>query len=271
MSEQTIPIRRPGSQPVIVEEPSKYPTETINLPSQGWFYPETSPLSSGKVELKMMTAKEEDILTNENYQKKNIVFDKLIKSLVVDKSIDTSELLVADLNALLLAARRLGIGDSYNVKIDCSACNNSSTVSIDLSKINYKDCDLSVYPKGVNCFDFDLPVSKRKVQFKILSQKDVEQIHTETTILQKSNPDNSSEMTTRFKHVIISVDGNSDREVIRKFVDTQFLAMDSRALRKRMSEGFPGLDTMFDFVCSNCGHAERMDVPFTVQFFWPED
>ncbi len=59
------------------ENKLKIPTEVVDLPSQGLVYPESSPLSSGKIEMKYMTAREEDILTNQNYISNGTVIDKL--------------------------------------------------------------------------------------------------------------------------------------------------------------------------------------------------
>lgn len=272
----TIPIRRPVSQAVptppvsVVEEP-KYPTEVIPFPSRGWFYPEENPLSSGEIEIKMMTAKEEDILTNENYVKKNIVFDKLLRSLVIDKTVDISDLLVMDHDAIMLAARRLAYGDSYKVKISCPRCDFENNAVIDLSKINYKEVDLEKFPKGINSFEFQLPFSKKVVKFKSLTNKDSEMMSKDIENHRKANKDDVSLATTRLKYMIVSIDGDDDRNVIRRFVDNEMLARDAMALRKYSSDILPSLDSSFNFECSNCSNVERMDVPFTVRFFWPEE
>ena len=76
------------------------PTETVELPSKGLLYPESSPLSSGTIEMKYMTAKEEDILTNSNYLTNGTAIDRLLKSLIVDKKINYNELLLGDKNAI---------------------------------------------------------------------------------------------------------------------------------------------------------------------------
>ena len=75
-----------------MEQKFNFPTEVIELPSKGLLYPKSSPLSKGTVELKYMSAKEEDILTNQNYLQKGTVIDKLLESLIVDKEISYSEL-----------------------------------------------------------------------------------------------------------------------------------------------------------------------------------
>ena len=62
-----------------------FPTEIIDLPSKGKLYPKDHILSSGTIEMKYMTAKEEDILTNQSYIKQGVVLDKLFKALIMTK------------------------------------------------------------------------------------------------------------------------------------------------------------------------------------------
>ena len=69
------------------ENKPSFPTEVIELPSKGLLYPESNPLSSGKLEMKYMTAKEEDILSNQSYIQKGTVLDKLLESLITTKEI----------------------------------------------------------------------------------------------------------------------------------------------------------------------------------------
>ena len=86
---------------------SKYPTETIDLPSGGKLYPQDSPLSSGKIEIKYMTAKEEDILTSANLIKKGVVIDRLLDSIIVTEGVGIDDLILGDKNAIMVAARIL--------------------------------------------------------------------------------------------------------------------------------------------------------------------
>ena len=88
----------------------KFPTEVVDLPSKGLLYPKENPLSSGQIEVKYMTAKEEDILTSANLIKSGRVIEKLLESLIVDKSIKVDDILVGDKNAILIAARILAYG-----------------------------------------------------------------------------------------------------------------------------------------------------------------
>lgn len=273
MSEETIEIKRPSINTSTVKESNtqpKYPTEVVDLPSKGHFYNQDSELSSGKVELKMMTAKEEDILTNENLIKKGEVLNKMLQSLIINKNINTDELLVGDKNSLFVFARRLAYGDNYGpLKVTCKHCREETEVNIDLSEMKEKEIDFSSHNKGVNLFKFVLPYSKRVVEYALPVSRDEKNIDAELKSINKINKNNSAEMTTRLKFLIKSVDGNSDIAYIRKFVDSELLSRDSIALRAEIKKNTPDLDMAFDFTCEHCNANERMDVPMTAQFFWP--
>jgi phage FluMu protein Com len=276
MNSDTIPITRPASVSNIAtvsqKIESKYPTEIIDLPSQGYFYATDDPLSSGKVELKMMTAKEEDILTSENLIRKGTVLDRLLESLIVNKNVKVENLLIGDKNALFVAARRLAYGDEYGpIEITCPACKETNSKNINLADIKTKELNISEYntQKGSNNFTFELPHSKRTITFKLLNTEDESKIDLELKALSKISK-TSSEVTTRLKYIITSVDGEKDSAIIRKFVDTELLSKDSVKLRELIRKLSPDVDMSFNFKCENCGHEERMGVPMTVQFFWPE-
>jgi hypothetical protein len=271
MSDQIVSITRPGNQsnPVTQKQESSFPTEVINLPTKGWFYPESSPLSSGQLELKVMTAKEEDILTSKNLIQKGLVLDKLLQSLIVDKTIKSEEMFNCDRNAAFLAIRRLAYGDDYKANVTCTKCGVDNEISIDLGKMDNKPFDFSKYEKGKNEFEFQLPISKKHITFKLLTKKDEDNIDNELKALAKINKDISREITTRLKTVIIAIDGNPDRSEIRKFIDNELTSRDSLALRSYMRETTPDVDMEFDFSCSSCGVERREDTPMGVSFFWP--
>ena len=159
METQTIPITRSpqASQRQLDQKvENKFPSETINLPSKGWFYPIESPLSSGTLELKMMSAKEEDILTSKNLIQKNIVLDKLLEAVVINKTIVLDEMLVCDRNAAFFAIRRLAYGDDYRATITCGRCGKENSIVIDLGKIDNRPFDFEKYPRGENNFTFKM-------------------------------------------------------------------------------------------------------------------
>jgi phage FluMu protein Com len=249
---------------------NKYPTDVIPLPTKGWFYPEGHPLSSGEIELKQMTAKEEDILANTQLRKNGKFLEKLLESLIVNKSIKQEDILVPDKNAIFLAIRRLAYGDEYPVSITCPSCLEVNRVTINLSTVENKPFDFDSHPKGVNAFDYKLPSSGITVTYKLLNQIDERDTEAELTNFKKLNKDISREYTTRLKYLIIGLDGNADKGAIRKFVDEQLSAKDSLALRKQMRETNPDIDFSFDFVCNNCSHERRQDIPLGLSFLWPD-
>jgi len=178
----------------------KIPTETVTLPSKGLLYPETSSLSKGEIEMKYMTAKEEDILTNANYIRQGTVIDKLLQALIVTP-IDYNELLIGDKNAILVAARILGYGKDYNITF------GGNEYTVDLTQLQNKEVDFSLFKRGTNDFSFILPHSNNTVTFKILTHGDEQKIEAEIKGLQKVNPNTTTDITTRMKHMITSVEG----------------------------------------------------------------
>ena len=235
------------------------PTETIELPSQGLVYPDSSPLSSGKIEMKYMTAREEDILTNQNYISKGIVLDELLKSLIVSK-INYDELVVGDKNAILIAARILGYGKDYSFSYD------GEEHTVDLSKIDNKPLDQNIFRKGINEFDFTLPASTTEITFKFLTGSDEKKIKAELEGLKKINKNSSAELSTRLKYMITSVSGSREAKDIREFVDNMLLARDSRALREYIKEVQPDVDMTF----FPNGSETKSTIPFGLNLFWPD-
>lgn len=263
--------RPPGSTPtpVVSKQESKFPTEVINLPSKGWFYDTNSPLSSGTLELKQMTAKEEDILTSRNLIQKNIVLDKLLESVIIDKSIKPEEMLVCDRNAAFFALRRLAYGDKYDATVTCPRCGKENEVEIDLSQADNKPIEFEKFTRGQNSFEFYLPSHKIMITFKLLSKKDEDVITRELEASTKYNKDLSTEITTRLTHVITSIDGDTDKMKIRRFVAEELLSRDSLALRKYIREAMPDIESSFDFSCQHCRLERREETPMGVSFFWP--
>ena len=240
----------------------KFPTEMVELPSKGYFYFEGHPLSSGKVEIKYMTAKEEDILTSQNLIQQGTVIDKLLESLIVDKSIKIDDMLVGDKNAIMLSARILGYGKEYEFEYA------GVEQSVDLSKLEAIDLDFSKFTKGQNEFSFELPNSKRTVTFKLLSGNDEKTISAEIEARKKINKDVSVELTTRLKQMILSVDGKTEKNYINNFVENEFLSRDSYALREYLVDITPDVD-MSVKITNSAGKEVEVAVPITVRFFWP--
>lgn len=240
----------------------KIPTEQITLPSKGLLYPKESPLAKGEIEMKYMTAKEEDILTNANYIRQGTVIDKLLQALIVTP-IDYNELLVGDKNAILIAARILGYGKDYTIE------HKGKEYIIDLTTMPEKKVNTSLFKTGMNEFTFTLPKSENTVTFKLLSHGDEQKIEAEIKGLQKINPNSVPEMTTRLKYMITSVNGDRDQKNIRDFIDTYLLAPDARALRQYYATISPDIDMKFipndeDYT------GEGIDIPISLNFFWPD-
>jgi hypothetical protein len=244
-----------------MEQTQKFPTEVVDLPSKGKLYTQDSPLAKGTIEMKYMTAKEEDILTNQNYIEKGIVIDKLLQALIVDKTIDYNQLLVGDKNALLIAARILGYGKDYEFNY------GGEVEKIDLSLLNNKELHPDVEKSTENSFNFTLPATGKVITFKLLSHGDEQAIDSEVKGLKKINKESSAELSTRLKHMIIAVNGDSERSTVRSFVDNEFLARDSRAFRNYLRDFQPDVDMKF---YPENGPEGGIDIPIGVNFLWPD-
>ena len=237
----------------------KFPSEEVELPSKGLVYPKENPLSSGKIEIKYMTAKEEDILTNQAYIQKGNVLDKLIESLIVNKDINYKDLILGDKNAVLVAARILGYGQSYKFEL------RGEEHDVDLSEVKNKEIDESKFTQGENSFSFKLPHSGNDITYKILNGHDESKIEAELRGLKKVNKNASPELSTRLKYLITSVNGENENKKIREFVDNFLLARDSRSLREHIKETQPDIDLTFELE----GEGE-VTIPIGINFFWPD-
>lgn len=236
----------------------KFPTEEVELPSKGLLYPESNPLSSGKVELKYMTAREEDILSNQSYIQKGIVLDKLLRSLIVNKDINIDDLVTGDKNAIFIAARVLGYGSDYKFNYD------EEEYEIDLSKIENKPFDIdALTDEGYGTFE--MPSNGTKVQYKHLTEKDINTITKEVLGLSKLSKGAPPEITTKLKHQIVSINGDTNKNEIRNYVDNFLLARDSRSFRNHLKNSAPDVDLSF---ITNSG--KEIEIPITVNFFWPD-
>ena len=240
----------------------KFPTETVDLPSKGYFYMEGHPLSSGKVEIKYMTAKEEDILTSQNLIQQGTVIDVLLQSLIVDKTINVNDMLIGDKNAIMVASRILGYGKDYEFTYD------GVEQTVDLSILEPEKMDFSKFTKGQNLFNFKLPNSEREITFKLLTGGDEKNIAAEVKAKEKVSKEQSFELTTRLKNMIISVDGKSDKAYINNFVDNEFLSIDSLAFREYLTSITPDVD-MTTKVVDSTGKESEVTIPVTLRFFWP--
>lgn len=251
-----------------MEQKFKFPTEQIDLPSKGLIYPPESPLSKGVIEMKYMTAKEEDILSNANFIKQGIVIDKLLQAMVITP-IDYNELLNGDKNAILIAARILGYGKDYEFMFTDPKTGVTEKASADLTTLKEKEINETLFTPGKNEFNFQLPFSKVTVTFKLLSHGDENKIEKEVKGLSKINAQGSYDVSTRLKHTIIAVNGDRDTATVRDFVDNM-LARDIRPLRDYINNIMPDLNMKVDVVKSNGDVVEDVDLPIGINFFWPD-
>lgn len=244
-----------------MESKFKIPTETVDLPSKGLLYPKDSPLANGVLEMKYMTAKEEDILTNQNYITKGTVIDRLIKSLITTEGFNYDNLLIGDKNAIMVAARILSYGPEYQIQ------HNGEKVTVDLSQVENIVIEDKDYKNG-NKFDLKLP-SGNEVEFKLLTHGDEKAVDREIAGLKKIDKNSSPQVTTRLKRMILSINGSSEVKDIREFVDKYMLATDARALRKEYSRLQPDVDLTFNYTNEDGGE-EDVAIPIGIGFFWPD-
>ncbi len=247
------------------EKQYDFPTEVLDLPSKGLVYPKDHPLASGYITIKHMTAKEEDILSNQNLIKKGIVLDKLFESIIVD-NINPNDITIGDKNAIVLATRLLGYGSDYKMSFYSSLTGQTKEINIDLSKIKTKEIDFSKF-NNKNEFEYTLPSNGKKITFKLLTHGDEIAIEKDIAALEKLNKDVSADITTRLRYMIKSVDGDNSVAAVNKFVNGM-LAKDSRAFREYIKAITPDMDMKYEFE-HETGEKEVINITLGVGFFWP--
>ena len=249
----------------------KVPTEFVPLPSFGLVYSPNSPLHNLKeIEVRYMTAADEDILTSRSLLRSGKAIDAVLKNCILDARINPEELLSGDKNALITFLRVSGYGPEYKVEIDCPSCEETSKYEFDLSQLEMKTLDVEPIEQGENRFHIQLPTGTH-IEFKFLNSAEEKEISdAQDRIKRSTNSPVDRNVTTRLKNTIISIDGNTDSSLINQYVDT-LNVRDSRALRKHMEDNTPDIDMNQEFNCSHCGHRGEVDVPISVSFFWPDE
>ena len=243
----------------------KFPTEVIDLPSLGKVYPKDSPLADGKIELKYITTREEDILMSQNLIKKGVVIDKLLDSLIVTKDVKQADLILGDKNAVLVAARILAYGPEYSVEVtNPNDLEQKIQHTFDLSKCPFKESVEGIDYTN-NSFDYTTEVGKTKIKFKLLTGADEALIEKELEQSKKYGYD--SDISTRLRYTIIEVDGDSKPETITSFTQNM-LARDSVALRNYIQGISPDIDLTSEIEIG--GETVSVSIPLTVEFFWPK-
>lgn len=247
------------------------PVATVPLPSNGRVYPASSPLY-GKTELEIrpMTAREEDILTNKVLLKKGTVITELIRSCLIDKAIDVGEMIAGDRNALMVSIRATGYGHEYDAEVTCGneECEQKSSRTFNLNELEVKRLSISPIEEGSNLFEFTLPSSKIPVLFKFLTGNDETEITTTQERQKKMSLNTSNAVTMNLMHCIVSVKGSTDRAKISKFIQMMPVA-DSFALREYIKKNEPGIVMKQVTECPSCEHREEVAIPIGVTFLYP--
>ena len=246
------------------------PIESVPLPSRGVVYPSNSALFDKEtLDIKPMTAKEEDILMSRAYIKNGTVITKLLESCLVDKAIDVDSLISGDRNALMLALRITGYGADYKIEMGCPQCGNQTEADFNLSELPIKRLDIDPVSKGENAFEVELPVTKKTVLLRFLNGYD----EKEQTIIderkRKSGIMTNTSVTDRLTRSIISVDGVTDKNKIAFFVKN-IPVRDSLSLRKFLDNEEPGVEMKGHMTCKYCYEESEVEIPVTSQFFWPD-
>lgn len=245
------------------------PSEMVPIPSGGKVYPAGSPLHlKDTVEIRPMTAREEDILTSRALIKKGTVVNELIKSCLIDRSINVSDMLLGDRNALMVAVRITGYGPDYTAEIQCGECQAKNEQVFNLAELPIKRLELEPVIEGANLFEFLLPHTKKKVRFKFTTGRDEEEQNVTQEKQKKMGMQTESNVTTSLHQSIVSIDGVEDRFKISNFIK-MMPARDSLALRNYIRDSEPGLTMKQEVACPSCGHSEEVNMPLGVTFLWP--
>jgi len=246
------------------------PVELVPLPSGGTVYPVGSPLhGQDTVEVRAMTAREEDILTSRALIKKGTVITHLIKSCMTNKDVEVHKMISGDRNALMIALRITGYGQSYDVDVTCPSCEVKSKQAFDLAELPIKQLEIEPVDVGQNLFRFELPMTKKTVQFKFLTGLDEQEIMTISERKKKSGFQGDNLVTMRLKYAIVSIEGITDKSKINSFI-RNMPARDSLALRKYIDKNEPGIEMKSWMDCPACFEQSEVRLPMGAGFFWPD-
>ena len=245
------------------------PTEFVELPSKGLFYPEGHPLHNQTViEIKHMTAKEEDILTSEALLRNELAIDRLLESVIINNEIKVADLLLGDKNAILIASRITGFGPYYDVTAACPSCKKESDYTFDLSDLKSKAIELpeGVTAEGDGIFSFELPVSKVRAYVRLLTSRDEKNISS--LLVPTKGKGASNPITGLLKSIVVQANEHTDPALVHQFIEAMPLP-DVKHLRKLYEAVKPDLDLRFDINCPHCHEDGKVGMPMTAAFFWP--
>lgn len=246
------------------------PVESVPLPSKGIVYNPDSPLHGKEtLEIRAMTAKDEDILTSRALIKKGTVISHLLKSCLIDKSINPEEMLSGDRNAIMTALRVTGYGPEYTVEVDCPACGERSKQAFDLTDMPINSLEVNPVSVGANVFEFMLPTTQLPVRFKFLTGDDEQEIMTLAERRKKKGLSGDNVVTQRLNYSIIAINGIKDKNKISMFVKNM-PARDSLELRRFIDKHEPGIDLSGWLDCPHCQETSEVKLPIGASFFWPD-
>lgn len=246
------------------------PIEAVPLPSKGKVYEVDSSLYGKEtLEIKAMTAKDEDILTSRALIKKGTVITELLRSCLIDKTIDPTHMLSGDRNAIMTALRVTGYGSEYKVEVECPACGERSGQSFDLTDMPINTLDINPIADGANVFDFTLPVTKLPVKVKFLTGAEEQEIMTISERRKKKGISGDNMITQRLSYSIVEVNGIREKTKIQMFVKNM-PARDSLALRRYLDDNEPGIDLSGWMECPHCSESSEVKLPLGASFFWPD-
>lgn len=273
-----IPTPQDNSTPPQVQQETAgfsfvVPTEFVELPSGGRFYPETHPLyGQTTIEIKQMTAKEEDMLTSRTLLKNGVAIERVIQSLIMDKRINPDSMLVGDRNAVIIAARISGYGSDYNTNVSCPSCGTTQEYGIDLRDANVysgQNADaLGVVDNGNGTFTTTLPKTRVQVAFRLLNGADEKNLVTQLESARKRKRPEQA-ITTQIRNMVVSVNGDESIQALNYLIEN-IPSLDARHLRTCYREVAPNIDLTQVFQCGECGHEQDMEVPLSADFFWPD-
>ena len=249
------------------------PTEFVDLPSGGRFYAEGRPLhNESTIEIKQMTAKEEDILTSRSLLKKGIALDRVLRNVIIDKRIDVNTLLIGDKNAIVVATRVTGYGNEYTTNVTCPSCGVNQDFTFDLNDaqvIGPEDLDSrDIVNNGDGTFNIVLEKSNLAVTFKLLTGREEKRL-LKLSENKKTKKEGEKNITLQLSTIIHEVNGDDDPKLI-DYVVQNLPSSDSRQLRLAYKASNPDLDLTQEFECSECDYEQDMEVPLTADFFWPD-
>ena len=247
------------------------PVESVPIPSQGKIYPPDSSLfGKERVNIKAMTAREEDILTSRALMANGTVVNELISACVTDSGVNVADMLSGDRTALMVAIRITGYGPDYKLRSSCPGCGKSDHYTFNLADMPIKRLEIDPITPGSNRFEYRLPVSKKTVHFKFLTGRDNDMIEEESESMRRLFPDDyiGSTVTRRLKFSVVSIDGIEDKNKTFKFIENM-PAMDSKSLRTYIKKHEPGIDMVGKLSCKSCAKRSEVSLPIGASFFWP--